>query len=213
MIQKPPTFAEAIQRTQRRLEETLGQGCAIDIYHALAPELVKTILYVDSQKFREELQYKQEEVLIHGSLRGFILILVHCGDESLGLAYGYDEGENGFFLDTLASIVEGKGIGSILATLIVIHALETNHSNVTLYTEERDEKGRRLRRFYEQIGFKYLGSKEGKGDVMHMQLDQDKIATLYTKHIAQSANGTPHQDRQEHWGATTLLPLHTQLRF
>ena len=213
MIQKPPTFAEAIQRTQRRLEETLGQGCAIDIYHALAPELVKTILYVDSQKFREELQYKQEEVLIHGSLRGFILILVHCGDESLGLAYGYDEGENSFFLDTLASIVEGKGIGSILATLIVIHALETNHSNVTLYTEERDENGRRLRRFYEQIGFKYLGSKEGKGDVMHMQLDQDKIATLYTKHIAQSANGTPHQDRQEHWGATNRLPLHTQLRF
>jgi GNAT superfamily N-acetyltransferase len=183
MSQKPPTFAEAMQRTQRRLEETLSQGCTIDTHLALTPDLIKTILYVDSQKFREELQYKHEEVLFHGSLRGFILLLAHCGDMPLGLAYGYDEGENGFFLDTLASMVESKGIGSILATLMIIYALETNHNYVTLYTEERDEKGRKLRRFYEQIGFKFLGSEERKGDVMHMQLDQEKIATLYTKHI------------------------------
>jgi GNAT superfamily N-acetyltransferase len=188
MSQKTPTFAEAIQRIQRRLEETLSQGCTIDIYRVLTPELIKTILYVDSQKFREELQYKREDVIFHGSLRGFILILAHCGDRPLGLAYGYDEGENGFFLDTLASVVESKGIGSILVTLIIIYALETSHNHVTLYTEERDEKGRRLRRFYEQIGFRFLGSEVRKGDVMRMQLDQEKITTLYNKHIVQRSS-------------------------
>jgi hypothetical protein len=185
MSQKPPTFAEAMQSTQRRLEETLGQGCTIDTHLALTPDLLKTILYVDSQKFREELQYKHEEVQFHGSLRGFILILAHCGERPLGLAYGYEEEENGFFLDTLASVLESKGIGSILATLMIIYAHETKHNHVTLYTEEMDEKGRRLRLFYEQIGFKFLGSEEGKGDVMCMQLDQQKIAALYTKHIVQ----------------------------
>jgi GNAT superfamily N-acetyltransferase len=185
MSQKPSTFAEAMQSTQRRLEETLGQGCTIDTHLALTPDLIKTILYVDSQKFREELQYKHEEVQFHGSLRGFFLILAHCGERPLGLAYGYEEGENGFFLDTLASVLESKGIGSILATLMIIYAHETKHNHITLYTEERDEKGRRLRRFYEQIGFKFLGSEEGKGDVMRMQLDQEKIANLYTKHIVQ----------------------------
>jgi GNAT superfamily N-acetyltransferase len=188
MSKKPPTFAKAMQRVQRRLEKILGQGCRIDTHQALTPDLIKTILYVDSQKFREELQYEHEEVLFHGSLRGFTLILVHCGDRPLGLVYGYDEGENDFFLDTLASMVERKGIGSILVTLIIIYALETNHNYVTLYTEERDEKGRKLRRFYEQIGFKFLGSEEGKGDVMRLQLDQEKIATLYTKYIVQRSS-------------------------
>ena len=188
MSQKPPTFTEAMQRIQHRLEETLGQGCTIDIHLALTPDLIKTILYVDSKKFRKELQYKHEEVLFHGSLRGFILILAHCGYRPLGLAYGYDEGENGFFLDTLASMVESKGIGSILATLVIIYALEGKHDYVTLYTEEMDEKGRKLRRFYEQIGFKFLGSEEGKGDVMRMKLDQEKIAALYTKHIVQRSS-------------------------
>jgi GNAT superfamily N-acetyltransferase len=188
MSQKTPTLAEAIQKTQLRLAETISQGCRVDIHRALTPDLIKTILYVDSKKFREELRYKQAEVLFHGSLRGFMLILAHCGDMPLGLAYGYDEGENGFFLDTLASVVENKGIGSILATLTIIYALETSHNHVTLYTEERDEKGRRLRRFYEQIGFKFLGSEERKGDVMRMQLDQEKTTTLYNKHIMQRSS-------------------------
>ena len=183
-----PTFAEAMQSTRLRLKENQGQDCTIDTYLALTPDLIRTILYVDSQKFREELRYKYEEVLFHGSLRGFILLIAHCGDRPLGLAYGYDEGENGFFLDTLASMVESKGIGSILATLMIIYALETKHSHVTLYTEEMDEKGRKLRRFYEQIGFKFLGSEEGKGDVMRMKLDQEKIAALYTKHIVQRSS-------------------------
>ena len=183
MSQKPPTLAEAMQVIQRRLEETLGHGCTIEIHRDLTSDLLKTILFVDSQKFREELQYEQEEVLTHGSLTGFILLLAHCNDRPIGLAYGYNDAEKGFFLDTLASIVESKGIGSVLATLILVHALETGRSHVTLYTEERDEKGRQLRRYYERIGFKYLGTEEGKGDVMRMQLDPDKVAALYRKHI------------------------------
>jgi GNAT superfamily N-acetyltransferase len=183
-MSQPPTLSEAIKATQHRLREKLGAGCTIETHTTLTEDLLRTVLFVDSQKFRSELWYKHEEVLTHGLHKGFILILAHCGDKPIGLAYGYDKHENGYFLDTLASMVEGKGIGTILATLVLIHALERGCNHVNLYTEERDEKGHMLRKFYEHIGFRYLGTEEGKGDVMYIQLDPDRVNALYTRHIA-----------------------------
>ena len=70
-------------------------------------------------------------------------------------------------------MVEGRGIGHTLATLIIIHAENTGHNHVTLYTEEQDEKGRKLRRFYQKMGFIYLGTEPEKGDVMVMKLNPE----------------------------------------
>jgi GNAT superfamily N-acetyltransferase len=138
---------------------------------------------VDAQKFREELRYRHEEVLEHSYIPGFLLLLVECGGQPIGIVYGYNEPENGFFLDTLASMVERKGIGHTLATLILVHAVNNGHSHVTLYTEEQDEKGRQLRKFYEKMGFVYLGTEPRKGDVMRLQITPEKTRELYARYI------------------------------
>jgi GNAT superfamily N-acetyltransferase len=177
------TLAEAVAATKAKLDEILCTNCTIQIHHRLNDSLIQTILKVDAQKFREELRYKHEEVLEHSYIPGFMLILVECGDQPLGIVYGYDEPENGFFLDTLASMLERQGIGHILATLIIVHAQNTGYHHVTLYTEERDEQGRQLRKFYEKMGFVYLGTEPRKGDVMRLQVTPEWTRELYRKYI------------------------------
>lgn len=181
-----PTLAKAIAATKERFNQILCTDCTIQIHHNLNDSLIQTILKVDAQKFREELRYRHEEVLEHSSIPGFLLILAECGGQPLGIVYGYDEPENGFFLDTLASMVERKGIGHTLATLIVVHAQNTGHNHVTLYTEEQDEKGRQLRRFYEKMGFVYLDTEPRKGDVMKLQVTSERTRELYMRYITKN---------------------------
>jgi GNAT superfamily N-acetyltransferase len=183
MTADTPTLAEAVTATKARLDKILGSDCTINIHHRLNDSLIHTILTVDAKKFREELRYRHEEVLEHSYIPGFLLLLAECGGQPIGIVYGYDKPENGFFLDTLASIVERKGIGHTLATLIVVHAVNTGHSHVTLYTEEQDEKGRQLRKFYEKMGFVYLGTEPRKGDVMKLQISPEKVRELYSRYI------------------------------
>jgi hypothetical protein len=177
------TLVEAVIVTKDRLYEMLGTDCMIQIHYRLNDFLIQTILQVDAQKFREELRYRHEEVLEHSHIPGFILILVECRGQPLGIVYGYDEPENGFFIDTLASMMERKGLGHTLATLIVVHAQNTGHHHVTLYTEEQDEKGRQLRKFYEKMGFIYLGTEPRKGDVMRLLITPEWTHELYKRYI------------------------------
>jgi len=83
-------------------------------------------------------------------------------------------------------MVERKGIGHTLATLIVVHAQNTGHNHVTLYTEEQDEKGRQLRRFYEKMGFVYLDTEPRKGDVMKLQVTSERTRELYMRYITKN---------------------------
>ena len=183
MTPDTPTLAEAVAATKARLNQILGVDCTLHVHYKLNDALIQTILQVDAQKFREELRYKHEEVLDHSSIPGFLLFLAECGRKPIGLAYGYDEPGNGFFLDTLASMVERKGIGHTLATLIVVHAQNMGHNHVTLYTEEQDEEGRQLRKFYEKMGFVYLATEPRKGDVMRLQVTPERTRELYTRYI------------------------------
>jgi len=189
MSPKTPTLTTVLETTQRRLTENLGEKCTVKVHGTLNETLLKTVINIDNQKFREELRYEHEDVLEHGRLKGFILILAECNDQPIGMTYGYDEPQSrGYFLDTLASMTEGKGIGRILATLLLVHCQNKGYKHVTLYTEERDEKGRQLRRFYEKMGFTYICTEEGKGDIMQIQLTDEKVADLYAKYIANTDN-------------------------
>lgn len=185
------TFTEATAATQTKLRQTIDPACTVHIYKTLNEELIETILRVDAYKFRQELRYRREEVIEHSGNPGFILITAETGGQPLGIVYGYDEPDGGFFLDTLASMVEGRGIGHTLATLIAIHAKETAHSHITLYTEEEDEQGRRLRLFYQKMGFVYLGTAEDKGDVMVLQITRGVTEGLYGRYIAGEYAPTP----------------------
>lgn len=176
-------FAEATVATQNKLRQTIDPACTVHVHKSLNEDLIETILKVDAYKFRQELRYRREEIIEHSGNPGFILITAELGGQPLGIVYGYDEPEGGFFLDTLASMAEGRGIGHTLATLITIHAENTAHNNVTLYTEEEDEQGRKLRLFYQKMGFIHLFTAADKGDVMVLQITQGVTDRLYNRYI------------------------------
>jgi hypothetical protein len=178
-----PTFTEATTTIEAKLRHTMGHNCTIRVHTTLTDALIQTILQVDAYKFRQELQYRREEVIEHSNNPGFILITAECDGQPLGIVYGYDEPEGGFFLDTLASMIEGRGIGHTLATLIIIHAENTAHNHVTLYTEEEDEQGRKLRRFYQKMGFTYIGTDPAKGDIMKLLITPEKATELYARYM------------------------------
>ena len=177
------TFAEATAMTQIKLRQTIDPACIVQVHKSLNENLIQTILRVDAYKFRQELRYRREEIIEHSGNPGFVLITAEVNGQPLGIVYGYDEPDGGFFLDTLASMIEGRGIGHTLATLITIYAEETAHSHVTLYTEEEDEQGRKLRRFYQKMGFVYLGTEAEKGDVMVLQINSVVTEGLYNRYI------------------------------
>jgi hypothetical protein len=181
-----PTFAEAMTATEAKLSQTMSSNCTIRVHTTLNDALIQTILRVDAYKFRQELQYRREEVIEHSNNPGFILLTAECSGQPLGIAYGYNKPEDGFFLDTLASMNEGKGVGHTLATLIIIHAQNIGHTHMTLYTEEQDEKGRMLRKFYQKMGFIYLGTDPDKGDVMKLQITPEKTTELYARYITKT---------------------------
>jgi len=82
-----PILAEAIAATTAKLNETLGTNCTIRVHRALNDPLIETILQVDAYKFRQELQYRRDEVIEHSLSPGFILITAECGTEPLGIVY------------------------------------------------------------------------------------------------------------------------------
>ncbi len=177
------TFAEAVEATQTKLRQTIDPAASVYIYKILNEDLIGTILRVDAYKFRQELRYRREEVIEHSNMPGFILIMAEAKGKPLGIVYGYDESDSGFFLDTLASMVEGRGIGHTLATLITIHAENTHHTHITLYTEEKDEMGRKLRQFYQRMGYEYLGTQPEKGDVMVFEITSTTTTGLYSRYV------------------------------
>ncbi len=179
----PPTFREALKTAEARLRRE-HPGATIEAHTSLTPNLLRVVLQVDEAKFREELRYTAEEVEEQSRQPGFILILALSNDAPLGFAYGYDYPAGGFFLDELASMEEGRGIGRLLEALLVLYAYERGHSTLTLYTEERDEKGRLLRRFYERAGFRYLGTEDGKGDVMRLDLAEPTVSELIDRYVS-----------------------------
>ncbi len=89
-----------------------------------------------------------------------------------------------FFSDSQASLVEGRGIGSTLFALEIILQYLDGYQKVMLYTEEVDGQGRRLREFWERLGFKKT-SEEGGNITMEVVLREDLVGELYYRFVAQ----------------------------
>ena len=178
------SFSSAVREAERRLVRVFPEA-SIEVHGGLDSRLLGVVQAMDQAKFREALRYTAEEIAGHAAMAGFVLILARDHGEPLGMAYGYDHQEGGFFLDDLASMMEGRGVGRLLAALIVVYAHERGHGSVTLFTEEEDEKGRHLRRFYERMGFRYMRTTPGEGDVMVLDLEPGTAEALVARYIVE----------------------------
>ena len=113
--------------------------------------------------------------------KDFICLIVHVNDEPLAFLYGYDyeSDPDSFFLDEIATRIEGKGVGKVLIVLLLVYCFELDYAYVTLYTENKD--GKKLREFYEHLGFRFIEEDAVVGVVMRYQIEESELLKLYTR--------------------------------
>jgi GNAT superfamily N-acetyltransferase len=180
-----PFLEDALRRAERKLGEALGGDCRVNVYVHMSDELAYIVEGMDHRKFRPELQYTLEELRERGGHRGFALFMLTCSGEPTAYLLGYtnDEGGDKFFLDSVATLVEGKGVGSILVTLALVYCYEVGYTGVELYTEEADQEGRHIVRFYEDLGFSVRGNDPKKGVFMISKMTPSQIRYACVRYI------------------------------
>ncbi len=160
-----------MRETEVFLSEKLGRPVTVRACATLDEETLGLFEYVDHRAFKEELWYGREEIALKSRRNGFIAFTVHMEGDLVGMLYGYELEASTFFLDEVVSLNEGKGIGRSLVKLLIQHCRKKGYSAIRLYTEEIDEKGRRLRLFYEGLGFRLCDSLPEQGIEMHYPLE------------------------------------------
>ena len=171
------SLEDAIRSAEAILGKTLGRECRISIHTQMSDEFAQAVERIDHEKFRPELQYSVEELMERMGSTGFVLFMLTCDGEPTAFLYGYthEVDVSKFFLDTVATQIEGKGIGSMLVILALVYSHDIGYRSVELYTEDVDDRGRRLVKFYEDTGFEVVYRDPEKGVVMRSDLDATKL--------------------------------------
>ena len=187
-----PFLEDAIKRAETRLAEKLGENIKIGFRTHLDERIIQKITEIDHEKFRSDLWYSREELIEKSQKKDFICLIVHIDGEPTAFLYGYDDefDPHWFFLDEIATKQEGKGIGKVLIVLLLVYCYELDYTFVTLYTEDQDEKGRRLREFYEHLGFSYMGTETELGVIMKYKINEEELIKLYNR--VMYSEGGPH---------------------
>jgi GNAT superfamily N-acetyltransferase len=172
--------------------EKIGKDISIGFRTFLDQKAIEKITEIDHEKFRFELWYSIDELLEKSLKKDFICLIAHIDSDPVAFLYGYDDefDSHWFFLDEIATKIEGKGIGKVLILLLLVYCFELGYTFVTLYTEEHDEKGRRLREFYEHLGFTCMDTDPHIGDIMKYKIDEHELQKLYNR--VMYSKGGPH---------------------
>lgn len=191
LFQLLPLLEDAHKQAEQILTQRLGSKIKIIIRSFLNEALISQITAIDNEKFRAELWYTSEELLEKTKKKDFTCFLVYLDENPVAFLYGYDDDfdPSWFFLDEIATRIEGRGIGNVLITLLLMYCAELDYRYVTLYTESSDDKGRPLKMFYEHIGFNHLADDPEKGTIMIYSIKEDKLYNLY-KRVMFSKNPT-----------------------
>jgi hypothetical protein len=184
MSEEPPFFDEASRKVEERMGILHGEPVKISVHVSLDRKLIDEIIKIESITFRDELRYNLWELMTKSQKRGFILIMVSQGREPLAFFFGYEDDElpGGYYGDTLASLAEGKGVGSSLFALVHIYCYENGYTYFTCHTEEIDEKGRKLRDWYISRGMGYINTTE-HGDLLRVKLTPQHASWMYHRYI------------------------------
>ena len=156
-------LSEDMRETEVFLSEKLGGHVTVRACTTLDEETLGLFEFVDHRGFKEELWYGREEFSLKSRRNGFIAFTVLMEGDPVGMLYGYEIESSTFFLDEVVSLNEGKGIGRSLVKLLIQHCRKKGYSVIRLYTEEIDEKGRKLKVFYEGLGFRLCDAQPEQG--------------------------------------------------
>jgi len=122
---------------------------------------------IEDYNFRSELRYSFDEMKPILAKPELLFLFVFKEELPEIVVLGHtnpNEPERVFRLDTFAINKRGKGIGHIVMDFLIKWARARQYVAIELDTEETDEKGIKLQRFYEKHKF-VVTARDAKGDI------------------------------------------------
>ncbi len=180
-----PSFTDYLMKAEEKLSGAFGSGCKVAVYHNMNRDILRIISEIEDERFRSELRYSERELTIRSKKQGFTCFIVYLDGRPVAFVFGFDDTENGvYFSDSAATLIERKGVGSILTALEALYCLEKGYRSEKMITEELDESGRRLREYWERFGFRITGTNPRIGVEMRLELTPENVGLLSSKYLS-----------------------------
>ena len=184
MDQHALSFRDYLVMAEAKLSKALGGRCRIAVYHEMNKDLLKIVGEIEDERFRSELRYSERELTNRSKKRGFTCFIVYLEEKPMAFVFGFDDPEGGaYFSDSAATLIERKGVGSILTALEMRYCFEKGYRSEKMITEELDESGRRLREYWERFGFRVTGVNSKIGVQMKLELVPDIVSSMCLRYI------------------------------
>ena len=160
-------------KISNELNEKFKLNTRVVVPDKLTSDILNWYHSIDNVAFREELHYSDEDLQErwNKSNRQFVFLLDESGPLAVHLGYDLEPNSDTYYIDTLATKMEGKGIGSMLTNYIKEYAKEEDYSELQLDTEAVNERGVLLRHFYEKNGFKLVHNDPDGNITMKLYLE------------------------------------------
>jgi len=150
-----PKLQDAIAEAEAKLSNTLGGVLKITIHHKLSNDRLTMVREIEQKVFRQELQYTVEELTDASNMPGFTCFLCSLDGGLFAYDFGYDDLEKDeFYDDKTVTLIEKKGVGTFLTVLVALNCYWTGYKSINTITEEMDQEGRQLRKYYERFGYR-----------------------------------------------------------
>jgi len=181
---RAPTFNECVAKAEEKLSSALGGRSRVATYHEINKDLLKIIGEIEDERFRSELRYSERELTNRSKKRGFTCFIVYLEERPIAFVFGFDDPEKGaYFSDSAATLIERKGVGSILTAIEMCYCLENGYKSEKMITEDLDESGRRLVEYWSRFGF-YVTNRDPKiGVEMRLEITPEFVKRLCDKYV------------------------------
>ena len=184
MSARAPTFKECLGKAEAKLSVALGGPSRVATYHEINKDLLRIISEIEDERFRSELRYSERELTARSKKKGFTCFIVYLGERPIAFVFGFDDPEAGaYFSDSAATLIERKGVGSILTAIEMSYCLENGYKSEKMITEDLDESGRRLVEYWGRFGF-YVTNRDPKvGVEMRLELTPEVVKGICDKYL------------------------------
>jgi hypothetical protein len=178
------SFSDYISKAETRLSDALGGDCSIAVYHEMNRDILRIIAEIEDERFRSELRYSERELTIRSKKRGFTCFIVYLDQRPVAFVFGFDDPKKGaYFSDSAATLIERRGVGSILTALETLYCLEKGYISEKMITEDLDESGRRLTEYWARFGFYVTGRDPKTGVAMRLEITPEVVKRLLDKYL------------------------------
>ena len=153
----PSSSSQDVWETMRaQLIPFFGDELQVVVPDSWSEEYERWFKDIEIHSFRESLRYNTEELQTRMNKNQVLLLFILVGERPEGMILGYPVERNqgaAFYLDTFAVKTRGKGIGGVMLSSIIQWAKLNEFTTIELDTEDKNEAGIPLQRFYENMGF------------------------------------------------------------